>query len=308
MWVYIALVLAVVITLLLCMAFHIWVYILLVLTLIIIAFLLCMAFLLADKNLERLKDGLQIVALVIAGIATGTWTYLTYVKPELLRPDDYIPDVLVQPTFDLIQALPDMAHVSLNMRVVNQSEILIRNLGAWYQVRGMRTGIEQVGSNSLLDDAVSQLNDGNGQELIDRHRVPRESVGTVAVGRILPNIWWFSPGDEQTTQVVLTIPCSMNLLEVTVRVFYFASDEDIFGIEWKNRDGVLWADPTIKEEKDNEVQFRKFDYKSDDDEKLRKRHKLATVKASHEFVIPIVQDQARCQEKWRRPPLKFIHI
>ena len=306
-----------------------WVYFLLGLSVfIIIAFLLGMAFYLTVENLERLKDGLQIVALVIAGIATGTWTYLTYVKPEFLRPDDYMPDVLVQPTFDLIQVLPDMAHVSLNMRVVNQSEMLIQNLGAWYQVRGMRTGNEQVDSKSLLDDAVSQLNDGNGQKLIDRHRVPREPAGTVAVGRILPNKWWFSPGDEQTTQVVLTIPCSMNLLEVIVRVYYYASEEDIFGIKWENRMGELWADPTIKEkrdnagenwigklwanptikeEKDKEVQFRTFDYNSD--EELRKRHKLASVKASHEFVIPVVRDQARCQEKWRRPPLKtFVHI
>ena len=200
--------------------------------------------------IENIKNIVQIIALIVA----GWWTYTTYVLPELYRPDDYRPDLFAESKTESIRVLSDRAVVSLSMHVSNQSKRFIHNLGAHYQINGLRN---QSNNGKIKLDAISEELNKNKNSLRHWDILPRQKTETISVGRIMPDDWWFAPGERYKSQIVIPVPCNVDVIQMNMSVLYHYGDEKTFEIEWKEgeteKEGeeFLWF--TVRDKENKEV-------------------------------------------------------
>ena len=190
--------------------------------------------------IENIKNIAQIIALFVAGF----WAYTTYVQPELYRPDDYRPHLFAESKIESIRVLSDRAIVSLSMHVSNQSKRFIRNLGAHYQIIGQRnqSNIEKIDLNDISEKLNKYKDSLEHWDLL-----PRQKTETISAGRIMPDSWWFAPGERYKNQIVISVPCNVDVVQMIMSVLYHQGDEET-PIKWKEKDGYLWFDKDAEED------------------------------------------------------------
>ena len=189
--------------------------------------------------LENGKNIAQILALGVAAV----WSYYTFVKPELFRPDDYRPHLHLEANLESMRSLHDRTIVTLGIHVSNKSKRFLRSLATHYELLGYR----HLPNNQTLDigDIANELNNNSTTlkrwNLIDRTRTHR-----ISVGRILPEQWWFAPSESYSSQIVTVVPCDTSVVQMNLSSRYNHSASDIFRVEWTGKDGTLWYRTEVK--------------------------------------------------------------
>ena len=237
-------------------------------------------------RLENAKNIAQILALIFAGVWGAYWGYINYVMPELLRPDDYQPHLVTEARMELLEIFPDRAVFSLNTRIANQSARFLRNVGAFYRATGSRTQNRgERDDTEMLKDLVKELHE-DPQRVTESYLLPRKRVSLISAGRVMPDRSWLAPSEEYTQQIVMPVPCEMDVVRVTMTAVYHIyhyEDGQKFKINWKQEKGSLWFDLMIKENDE----FVLFDYESEKHEEIRKEYGLQWSETVHEASIPV---------------------
>ena len=239
-----------------------------------------------------IKNGAYISALIFAGY----WGYTTFVYPEQYRPEDYQAHLSVEQRVESIRILSDRAIIAINIRIFNHSKRFLRNLAAYYQVFGQ---IDECGRSELDWQAI--INELNEQ----RHTVahwdvfPRQRSEVVSVGRLVPDNWWFAPGEEYNYQFVFSAPRDVAAVEILISLDYFHHSEDIFRGTWKkmSENKNLLFDIEVKKDGNYEALVTAS---GDDNEtaqehkRLAAEHGLRFSTAMSEVDIPWQHGQDRC--------------
>lgn len=178
------------------------------------------------------KNAIQALALVGAGL----WAFVTYVLPEILRPADYRPFLVVETELKSLRALPEHSILTLGIRLENSSKRFLHNIAAYYNAKGFKRG--KLKERVSVAQTVQQINK-QGDGLVQWHRHGRTEIALISFGQLLPNNWSFAPDETSSTQLVMTIPCTVDILWVQLLLHYSHAPEDIFRAYWKYKDGVL---------------------------------------------------------------------
>ena len=153
--------------------------------------------------IENAKNVAQILALFVAAL----WSYYTFVKPELFRPDDYRPHLSLETKLESLRVLPDRTVVTLGIHVANKSKRFLRNLASHYELLGFNylPSIQKLDSRKIADELNKNPTTFRRWNLFTRARTQR-----ISTGRILPEQWWFAPEETYRNQIVVVVPCDVN--------------------------------------------------------------------------------------------------
>ena len=247
----------------------------------------------SKSTIDTIKDIAQIVALVLGGAWTVYWSYQTFVKPESLRPDDYQPHITLTATIEAVEQLSTQTIVSLDINIVNNSRRFLRNVGSIYTARGFQS--DEKGTRDLpelLDQLVTTARDmnRNPQDLLSWHLARRSGGRTISVGRILPDNWWFAPAEEYGFQTLISVPCEIHILRVTMDAIYYVfhhGDEEVFRVDWQARADTIWYEIKVR---DASGHFVAYDYGDAAHEEMRKKHGLQWSVAAREILIQSTSD------------------
>ena len=188
---------------------------------------------------ENAKNMAQIAALFVAGI----WSYYTLVKPELFRPDDYRPHLNLETRVESLRVLPDRNVVTLGINATNRSKRFIRNLGAHYELLGFtHSPVLQDIDPKVIANALNK----DPRALIRWNRFKRTPPQRVSIGRILPDKWWFAPGEDYTKRLVVMVPSNVDVLQMNLSFRYDHANSEVFRVKWSENDGNLWYRTEVK--------------------------------------------------------------
>ena len=192
-------------------------------------------------SIENTKNVAQILALIIA----AWWSYNTLVKPELFRPDDYAPHLLVEADIDMSHVFSTYVILNITMRIANDSKDFIHNLGAMYEAMGYRSQSPATSSKLSLSSEtdsirvfVQHLNQRR-ELLTPWHFLRRHRAQLISTGRILPDDYWFAPGEEFTYQISTYVPCEIDILHLTLSVIAHSADTDALRLQWRESNGRM---------------------------------------------------------------------
>lgn len=235
--------------------------------------------------IENGKNIAQILALGIAAV----WSYYTFVKPELFRPDDYRPHLHLQTSVESLRTLPDQTIVTLKIHVSNKSKRFLRSLGAHYELRGF-SHLPHIQTLDV-EEIASELND-NPTTLKRWNLFGRTMTHQISIGRILPEQWWFAPGETYSNQIVTVVPCNVNVIQMNLSSRYDHANSDLFHVKWTGKDGVFWYETEV------EVDGRFTTHLPntvDEHRELEKEHGLQWTASTTEIDIPHEFPNRECQ-------------
>ena len=187
------------------------------------------------------------IAVPVAVIVGGVWGFWVYVNPNSLRPQDYQAHLSLEADTNLIRVLPDRAIVGVDMSVSNQSRTMIRTVGAFFEVRGYYSDQPSKREASvILNELLDDMNDGDRDERTPIHYFQRRSGdGTrISAGRMMPDQMVLASGEEYAYSIVTSVPCVVDVIEVTINLFYHKTKPKQgkkFEIVWSKVDDQLWA-------------------------------------------------------------------
>ena len=105
----------------------------------------------------------------------------------------------------------------------------------------------------------------------------------ISMGRVVPDIWWFTPKEKYAKRIVVSVPSDANLLHVTIDSIYYAADEGKFRIEWRITEGGLLS---------HKIDFRekpccwvRYDEGNKEHKELGDNHGLSWTKSVSEIYI-----------------------
>lgn len=217
------------------------------------------------------------------------WTYFTFVEPELFRPDDYRPHLHLQTSIESLRTLPDRTIVTLGIHVSNKSNRFLRSLGTHYEL----LGFSHLPNIQLLDveDIAKELND-NPTTLKRWNLLGRKITHQISIGRILPEKWWFAPGETYSNQIVTAVPCDVDVIQMNLSSRYDHSDSDLFHVNWTGKDGVFWYETEVTV--DGRLVTHRPE-KVDAHRELEKEHGLQWTVSTMEIDIPHEFSNSKCQ-------------
>ena len=102
----------------------------------------------------------------------------------------------------------------------------------------------------------------------------RKRAEIVSVGRIVPDFWWFAPGEEYRNRVTFSVPRSTTVIEINTHAKYYHGNEDTFQVNWstlKGKDELEHLSAAIKVKDSGE--WVEFAYNPNDDTPLSQAHK-----------------------------------
>ena len=232
-------------------------------------------------RLENAKNLAQVLALC----AAAAWAVVTYVVPEYLRPDDYRPHLLVTSNVKNMQILPNRASIDIKIEIFNDSNRFLRNLASHYEITGIMHN--NIFSDLNIDRITKKMNLGSNS--LERwHSMDRDMLKIVGVGRIMPDFWWLAPGEKYVTQISISMPRDVRLIQTMTSSVYHQGHTRKFRSVWKNKDGRLWPIVEISEGGRTET----FDPKSTQHEKVASKHDLQLSVSTVETSIPWRDDVA----------------
>lgn len=202
----------------------------------------------------RRINNLKSAAVPIAVVAGGVWGFWVYVNPDSLRPRDYQAHLAVQAKAELIHVFPDRAVINLNMSVANKSKTMIRTTGAFFEVFGYYADRPSKQEETLiLQELLSSMNNDE-DERTPIHFYPRENndAKRISAGRIMPDQMVLESGEEYEYSIVTSVPCTIDVIQVTVNLFYHKTrlkQGNRFEVIWESVGDQLWASHTADGEK-----------------------------------------------------------
>lgn len=237
--------------------------------------------------IENGKNIAQILALIVAAI----WSYYTFVRPELFRPDDYRPHLHLETRLESMRTLPDRTIVTLIIQVSNKSRRFLHSLATHYELLGLR---HVPGARALdIETIARELND-NPTTLRRWDILHRDRIHRISIGRVIPEQWWFAPGETYSIQIVAAVPCDTNLIQMNLSSRYDHSPSNLFHVEWTEEGGSLWYKTEVK------VDGKFIPHLPDtvdEHRELEKKHGLQWTVSTTEIDLPHEFVNGKCQSR-----------
>lgn len=192
-------------------------------------------------------DAVYKIALSVGLIVGAAWAYITHVHPEVLRPDDYYPHLSVDVSVESMRILKGRAVARLHVEVTNPSKRFVRNIATHYDI----SGLDQELTAEELDilGIAAKLN--NDRNTLERwHSFPVKPTKSISVGRIVPDQWWFAPGEHYETSIVVSVPCQIDTIQAGFSFLYTLRDDDRRKATWRSVKERLWPRVTGAESDD----------------------------------------------------------
>ncbi|MDE0217734.1 MAG: hypothetical protein OXJ90_00590 [Spirochaetaceae bacterium] len=124
--------------------------------------------------------------------------------------------------------LDDRVFVSLSVNIENPNQETIKGIGAFYSARAFleSTVLDSSSESSRVGRIVEHVNDESHSMSNPWRSVVREPTRLISAGRVTPNDQWIAPNETSNSQVIVTVPRNVDVVQVTVVMFYQPGEYD----------------------------------------------------------------------------------
>lgn len=164
------------------------------------------------------RDFAGIAAILLA----GAWSIWLFIYQDRILPAKIHLHIVAYSALEVIGSNKDAIAVRARVRVLNNSNVQARILGAWFNLRAY--SIAPATTKLASDTHVRQIQNqegGEGREFVDLPRKLEPTVGEIInSGRLLQPVWWLEPTEEHNIEFVTFVPKKYDLvsLRCTFRV------------------------------------------------------------------------------------------
>ena len=176
---------------------------------------------------ELIRNTAQSFALIIAML----WGIITYLIPDYIRPQDYFFHLNVHSDLSLTETSDDHSVVDVDIIFINDSRYSAQIKGAFYNAHGFLNS----NADTQLSEFARALNQHDS--LIDWRLMPRDPEGyLIGAGRVVGHGYWLAPQERYSHQLVLSVPCLIDTLQVSVEIVYQPQQKqerkDVVELSW----------------------------------------------------------------------------
>ncbi len=140
---------------------------------------------------------------------------------------------------ELEAVFEDHVLMRLDMTFANHSNLVIRNLGAFYNARAFSYENE---SPLALPSLAARLN-RTPTSLDSSHAFERKPLEAISAGRVMEDGWLLAPKEEYKHSIVIPVSCEVGIVSLSANILYKVhrarSNSDLM-VTWRATEEGIW--------------------------------------------------------------------